>query len=119
VANDRLAVDKADVARSLATHRDKGEVALMLNFGERPAIDSLRHPPFKGLRDDLAGPFTDALFDVTHQAYLVAYSKLAGIFATEIEGCANGLLHTKRSCVTSCRNCFPARSFALVPVIFV
>ena len=45
---------RQDVARSLATHRDKGEVALMLNFGERPAIDSLRHPPFKGLRDDLA-----------------------------------------------------------------
>jgi hypothetical protein len=39
----------------------------------------------------LIGPFTDALFDVTHQAYLVAYSTLAGIFATDIKH--QGLRH--------------------------
>ena len=34
------------------------------------------------------GPFTDALFDLAHRAYRVAYSTLAGIFATDINGCA-------------------------------
>jgi hypothetical protein len=69
-------------------------------------------------KPNLIGPFTDALFDVTHQAYLVG-STLAGIFATDIKGCATWSLLRSAGGVTSCRNCFPARSFALVPVIFV
>ena len=38
-------------------------------------------------KSNLIGPFADALFDVTHQAYLAAYSSLAGIFAKDIKGC--------------------------------
>ena len=71
----------------------------------KPARALRSHAGSIGLRRRSAGialvsdtdPFTDALFDVTHQAsVLVAYSTLAGIFATDIKGCATWSLLRKR-----------------------
>jgi hypothetical protein len=47
---------------------------------ELPSFRTSRFEP------NAIGPFADALLDVTHLGYRVAYSTLAGIFATDIKG---------------------------------
>src|SRR6476646_3946859 len=70
-------------------------------------------------KPNLIGPFTDALFDVTHKAYLVAIPRSPASSLRTSRAAPLGRFSGSVGGVTSCRNCFPERSFALDgPAIF-